>query len=71
MKKNKTLKKYFIISIPMCILLFLSGKIVYIPFGTKQGGIVGVIGISLIFTFLFVIYKVTHFLLNKYKKNNT
>lgn len=70
MKKNKRLNKYLIISIPVCILLFLSGKIVYIPYGTKQGGMISAVGIALIFITLFITYKVINFLLNKYSKNN-
>ena len=71
MRKNKTLNKYFIISIPVCILLFLSGKIVYIPYGTKQGGVISAVGIALILITLFLIYMVMNFLLSKYNKNKT
>jgi len=35
----------------LLIILFLSGKIIYIPHGTREGGIISGIGVLLIITF--------------------
>lgn len=70
MKKNRILSKIFIVSIPVCIVLFLSGKIIDIPHGTRQGGIVSAIGVAVILATLFTLYFGLIFLLNYCKKKN-
>lgn len=49
------------------VALFLSGSIIEIPLGTKEGGVICVIGIGIILIAVFAIISVRHWLLNRKK----
>lgn len=46
--KSKRLQCYIPICFSLPITLFLSGKIVPIPFGTHQGGVIAAVGVGVI-----------------------
>lgn len=54
----------------LLIVLFLSGKIIHIPFGTSVGGLIGGIGVAIIAVCMFVIILILKYLIKKIEENN-
>lgn len=50
------------------IQAFLSGKIIDIPFGTREGGIISAIGVAIIMIVIFLILFFTLLIINRRKK---
>ncbi len=60
-----------IITFALILSSFLSGKIIDIPHGTQEGGIISVIGYFIISSVLMAIIFVMSFLYRKFNKTNT
>lgn len=51
-------------------LLFLSGKIIHIPYGTSEGGLIGATGFAIIGVCMFIIIFTLKYLIKKTEENN-
>ena len=68
METKKNRKRLFLSLISAFIIgLFLSGKIINIPRGTHEGGMIAAIGVAVIIISIIVIVYLIRYITNKYK----